>query len=317
MSIEISCNEAAHRLQQAKRLVITAHINPDGDALGSALGLQELLHQQGKEALVLIDDDLPKNFSFLPGYDQVQRPEQPHYEADLLVVLDASLDRIGSVREKCPAPVLNIDHHVSNDGAADWLYLDARAAATAELIFRLGCEMEVPFSAAAAEVLYTGMATDCGFFRYANTTAFTMRAAADLLEHGVKPNRISEALEQKSYARVKGRLKALETMELCADGRIGGLFLDRETADGLETTEGLIDSVRIIEGVDVAVLVKCIDDGLCRVSMRSKKTDVSRIAMALQGGGHIRAAGCTIHSPLPEAKKIILAAITAALEEQA
>jgi len=315
--MEISLREAAERLQKAKKLILTAHINPDGDALGSALGLQGILQALGKEVLVLIDDELPKNFSFLPGYDTVQQPTADSYAADLLVVLDASLDRIGSVREKCQAPVLNIDHHISNDGLAEWLYLDAKAAATAELVYRLGRELQVSFSLAMAEPLYTGMATDCGFFRYANTTAYTMRAAADLLELGVRPHLISEALEQKSYALVKGRLKALETMELSADGRIGGVFIDQETAAGLETTEGLIDAVRIIAGVDVAVLVKCIDEKLCRVSMRSKKTDVSKIAMAFQGGGHIRAAGCTIHENLPEAKTAILAAISAAMEGQA
>ncbi len=314
--MEISCREAARRLREANKLIITAHINPDGDALGSALGLQELLRIQGKEVLVLIDDELPKNFAFLPGYDTVQQPKQSHYEADLLVVLDASLDRIGSVRDKCSAPVLNIDHHISNDGLADWLYLDAKAAATAELVYRLGREFAVPFSLAIAEPLYTGLATDCGFFRYANTTAFTLRTAADLLELGVQPHIISEELEKKSYALVKGRLKALETMALFAGGRIGGIFIDQETSAALETTEGLIDSVRIIDSVDVAVMIKCVEEKLCRVSMRSKTTDVSKIAMAFHGGGHIRAAGCTIHAALPQAQETILAAIVAAMEEQ-
>lgn len=316
--MQLSLKETSERLLKAQKIVITAHVNPDGDAIGSSLGLLHYLSQKGKDVQVLLDDDIPAIFSVLPGYELIGKPGEEQLRADLLVVLDTSLDRIGRVSEVVSAAhVLNIDHHVTNDHAAEDLYLDAKRAATAEIIFELLQIMEADLTPSIAMCVYTGMATDSGFFRYSNTTPFTMRAAAELLEAGVKPNIISEALEQKPFALVKGMGEAMQTVEVLHDGKIAGLFLEQALTASLDSTEGFIDLVRVIEGVDVAVLLKCKEEKLCRVSMRSKATDVSRIAMQFGGGGHIRAAGCTLEMPFAEAKKAILAAIEKALEESA
>ena len=136
-----------------------------------------------------------------------------------------------------------------------------------------------------------------------------MRAAARLLEAGVRPEKVSEALEEKPEALVRGQAAALQTMELSYGGRVAGLYLDRELAMSLDTTEGFIDFVRVIEGVDIAVLIKCMDENFCRVSVRSKGLDVSKVAMKFGGGGHIRAAGFSVKKPLAEAKKDVLEAL--------
>ncbi len=314
--MQLSLKETVERLQEAQKIVLTAHVNPDGDAIGSSLGLMHILRRQGKDVRIIMEDDIPAIFSVLPGYELIEKPGEENIQADLLVVLDTGLDRIGTVTEKvAAAKILNIDHHITNDHKIQDLYLDAGRAATAEIIFQLAREMKVPFALDMATAIYTGMATDSGFFRYSNTTPFTLRAAADLLEVGVKPNVISEALEQKPYALVKGLAQALQTVEVVQDGRVAGLFLDQALTESLESTEGFIDMVRIIEGVDVAVLVKCKEEKLCRVSMRSKHTDVSRIAQHFGGGGHVRAAGCTLAMSLEEAKKTILSAIAVGMEE--
>ena len=318
MHSTLSLQETTKRLLEAQKIVITAHVNPDGDAIGSSLGLMHILREKGKDVQVLLDDDIPAIFSILPGYELIGKPGEGKITADLLVVLDTGLDRIGAVAGYAEAAaMLNIDHHITNDQQIPALYLDAARAATAEIIFQLAKEMNSTFTPEMALNLYTGMATDSGFFRYSNTTPFTMRAAAELLEAGVKPNIVSEALEQKPYALVKGMAEALQTVEVLHDGKIAGLFLDQALTETLESTEGFIDMVRVIEGVDVAVLLKCKEEKLCRVSMRSKATDVSRIAAQFGGGGHIRAAGCTLEMDFAEAKKVILAAICAAMEEQA
>ncbi|MBQ9378068.1 MAG: bifunctional oligoribonuclease/PAP phosphatase NrnA [Schwartzia sp.] len=315
--MKISMEEAAKKLMAATRLLITAHVNPDGDAIGSTLGLAAFLRGRGKQATVMIDDKLPKNLSFLPGYDTIKKPDGSPVEADLLVVLDTSLDRIGRVAEAAKGlPVLNIDHHISNDGEVDFLFLENRAAAS-EMIFEILTHLGADFPTEVAIPLYTGLATDTGFFKFSNTRPDTMRAAARLLEAGVRPEKVSEALEEKSAALVRGQAAALQTMEFAADGRIAGLFLDRDLATSLETTEGFIDFVRVIEGVDAAVLIKCMDENFCRVSVRSKGLDVSKVAVKFGGGGHIRAAGFTIKKPLAEAKKEVLDALTEALEQQA
>ncbi len=316
--MNITMEQAAEKLMAAKKLLITAHVNPDGDAVGSTLGLAAFLHGKGKTVTVMIDDKLPKNLSFLPGYDKIVRPEEGEKsDAEILVILDTSLDRIGEVAKAAEGlPVLNIDHHISNDGKVDFLYNDNRAAAS-EMIFEIIDHLGGGFTPEIATPLYTGMATDTGFFKYSNTRPDTMRAAARMLEAGVRPEQVSEALEEKPESIVRGQAAALQTMELSYGGRVAGLYLDKELATSLETTDGFIDFVRVIEGVEIAVLIKCMDENFCRVSVRSKGLDVSKVAMKFGGGGHIRAAGFPVKKPLAEAKKDVLEALAEVLGEKA
>ncbi len=315
--MKISLKETATKLLEAQTLVLTAHVNPDGDAIGSCLGLMHVLQSMGKKVQVFIDDDIPKNFSVLPGYELIEKPSQK-VQADLLVVLDTLDDRIGVVSEFVNAShVLNIDHHTTNQGTMEFAYINPARAAVSAILFELVQEMGAVFTKEAAVCLYTGIATDTGFFRYSNTTPFCMRAAADLMDIGVQPNVISEAMEQKSYDVIKGMADAMQTIELFAKNRGAGIFLDLEQVSKLERTDSFIDMVRVIDGVDVAVLLKCKEENVCRVSMRSKGIDVAKIASAFGGGGHVRAAGCTLAMPFEEAKDVIKKAVSAALEENA
>lgn len=314
--MKITMEEAASYLKQGERFLITAHTNPDGDAIGSCLGLQAYLRAQGKTAEVFIDDDLPRNLSFLPGYAGIRRPDGKDGKPDFLVVLDTDNDRIGEVATCAPgAKILNIDHHISNNGQADYLYLAKRAAAT-EMIFEIVEYLGGEFSREVAIPLYVGLATDTGFFRFSNTTAHAMRMGARLLEAGVIPNEVSEILEMKPLDVVMGQAKALETLELFAEGRVAGIFLEKAFADKMESTEGFIDLIRVIEGVEIAVLIKEIEERHCRVSIRSKGINVSEIAVRFGGGGHIRAAGCTLNMTLAEAKAALLPALAEAVEKQ-
>ena len=314
--MNISLAEAGEIIKKSQNVVITAHENPDGDAVGSCLALMHYLNSLGKNANVVIDDDIPANYAIVPGAQSIERPEAIAENVDLLVVLDSSLDRIGKVEEKCKgAVVLNLDHHVSNDGKAEYVYVDSKRAAAAEIVFELFELLNAKISEEMAAALYTGLATDTGFFKYSNTTPYTMRAAADCIAAGAKPNIISEALEAKPFEVVKGMAAAMQTIEIVQGGKIAGMYLNRETMKTIDSTEGFIDFVRIIDGVDVAVLIKNVDDKLCRVSMRSKGFDVNKIAMSLGGGGHVRAAGCTLHCDLPEAKEQVLTALIKAMGE--
>ena len=236
--MRISLQEAADKLREAGRIVVTAHVNPDGDALGSSLALYHLLQKLGKTVQVLIDDDIPDAFGFLPGIEVIAKPDEEKYQADLLVLLDVSMDRVGRVIERCPAPILNIDHHITNDEKADYLYLDADRAATAEIVYQLAGALQVVPDKAAATCIYTGMSTDTGNFRYSNTTPFTMRAAADMIEAGAEPHVVSEALEKRSFKEVQDRARAMQTIEVCADGKIAGLYIGNDLYETLDTTEG-------------------------------------------------------------------------------
>ena len=309
--MKISLDEATKLLKDAQTIILTSHIRPDGDSVGSTLGLMHFLRAQGKDAHVLIDDEITRIFNVLPGVETIARPEEGvRYTADLLVVCDVELKRTGAVVPSVDAVhVLNIDHHVTNDEEAEFLYLNSDDAATCEIMHDLILQMGGTFTLDIATCLYTGIATDTGFFRFSNTTPHTMRAAADFLEIGVNQSKIAVAMEMKSYDEVMAQVKAIRNLEMFYDGRVAAVFIDEEKAREVTTTEGLLDKLRVIEGTQVVFFMKWLEKDTYRVSMRSKGPNVSRIAQGLGGGGHIRAAGCTLYGSFDEAKQTILAAI--------
>lgn len=358
--MELTLHEAAEKLRQADRIVLTAHEHPDGDAVGSTMGLMYFLQSLGKQAQVILEDKVSKNLHILPGAREVRQlkweqeiaekaaeeaaekakaepgsekaQENPAVnagekkeewepepvEADLLVILDTSADRIGRVKDVVKAAaVINIDHHITNQEKELPVYVDGQAAACAEILFELIREMGGDFSKnlPMAQCIYTGLATDTGFFRFSNTTAHTMHAAAELLAAGVEPNVISEALEVKPYEDIMSLAKAMEHIELLHDGRGAGVFLDYETMQELRHTDGIVDMVRVIEGIDIAVVMKEKVKDNARVSMRSTGLDVSAVAKKFGGGGHVRAAGCGFrNTPFETAKAKLLSAVDAALD---
>ena len=316
MSKNCTLEEIAALLLAQDKLVLCPHVSPDGDALGSTLALKMALEKAGKKVAVMVDDDVPKAFGFLPQIDCFVKPSDDEVvEADLLVVLDASsLDRIGKIAQSVKAKaVANIDHHISNTQFADYLYLNTEAAATAEILCNLVEKLGITPDKDLATCLYTGIYTDCGSFRYANTTPGTMRAAAKLLEYGARPNEISDALGTNTRANIEMLGKVLQTLAFYKDGKISTLEINSDLYDKDVNTDNFISFARYIEGVDVAVLFKAVEPAVTRVSMRSQDTDVAAIALSFGGGGHVRAAGCTVELPLEQAKAKVLEAIGKAL----
>lgn len=309
----ITLSEAASKIKAANKILITAHVQPDGDAIGSTLATMQMLRSLGKTAQVFIDDSVRKNLHALPHFEEIRRPSAEKFDADLLLILDTSPDRIGNVSKLTDAPILNIDHHVTNKGDGYELCVDTEAAATCEIIFRLSKELDVDITPDIATCLYTGIATDTGFFQFSNTRAETLAIASKLITYGVSPHFISEQLEKKSLAEVRGLSAALNSLKMFYDDKVAGMILDHETAKKFDSTEGFIDEIRVIETVDVAFLITEKAPNVCRVSMRSKGVDVSKIADKLGGGGHIRAAGCTLKTTLADAEKILVEAIGTAI----
>lgn len=314
---ELNIAQTAAKLQSAQKIMITAHVNPDGDALGSSLGLQGALQRLGKQVDVFIDDKITQNYQILPGVEKIRRDYPKDAAYDLCVVLDCELVRTGRsaqfVAEK-QLPVLNIDHHESNTKQADFLLLQPYSAATGEIVYSVIKALGELFNQAIATNIYIAIATDCGFFRYANTKSATMAAAAELLNYGVKPNKISESLEEKSLAELKAQAIIINSLEFANEHKIALATADKAMVDNCETTEGFVDIARTLRGVDISVFLKYLDDKLTRVSMRSKETNVAKVAESLGGGGHQRAAGCTLHQGLTEAKQTIAMALTQAME---
>lgn len=312
MSKRINLEEAGALLLGASSLILCCHVSPDCDTLGSALGLLRFLEQQGKEVKLLVDDVINSSFSFLSGVEKVVRPEEgQEYSADLFVVLDASSwDRIGCCNQVVKfKKLLNIDHHISNTEFAEYLYLDAKAAATGEIMVDLFEACHWKIDKAMAECFYTAISTDCGSFRYSNTTPKTMRQAAKLLEAGVNPNEISENLGLNSVASMQLLAKVIPTMAFAYDGRVAYMKLSNELYNKQTSTETFVNMVRYIEGVDVGIFFKEVEPGVTRVSMRTCKADAAAVAVKSNGGGHVRAAGCTVNAPLDEAIAQVLEAV--------
>jgi phosphoesterase RecJ-like protein len=289
--------------------MLTAHVSPDGDAIGSLLAMYHWLKGQGKQVIMVVDDDIDDKFNFLEGAADIQKPAAVHVDDTWLsVVLDAtSADRCGKVAELICGKVVNIDHHISNDHFAHWEYLRTDVAATGEALAELFQEWGATVTEAMANALYMAIATDCGFFKFSNTTGHTLRMAAGLVEAGAKPNIISEHLEAQSLIKLRALSEVLKHIELFAGNTISGISF---TPDVLkytgEHTGGYIDYARNIKGVDVAFTVKYISDNETRISLRSKTVDVNAIASVFGGGGHVRASGCTIEAPLAQAKKMLV-----------
>lgn len=316
MSKQCTLAEAGNLLVQAQKIVLCSHISPDGDTLGSTLALGHLLRNLGKEVILIVDDDIPMSLKFLPGVNEYLRcPENKQLETDLLVIMDSSsADRAGNVLTVVKAShVLNIDHHKTNTRFAEYLYVDANAAATAEIVYTLAKFMQWEFNRDIAYCIFTGLYTDTGSFKYSNTSATTLRAAADLLGYGVDPSFVSDNLELKTRATVTMLSKVLNTLTFEHDGAIAYLEISNQLYDKEVDTESFISFPRYIEGVEVALLFKEIEPGFTRVSMRAKNIDVAKIAFNFGGGGHQKAAGCGLKADLASTKAQVLAAVRAAL----
>ncbi|MBQ8919781.1 MAG: bifunctional oligoribonuclease/PAP phosphatase NrnA [Acidaminococcaceae bacterium] len=312
MSKTCTLSETGELLKQANKIVIVSHVSPDGDTLGSSLALMHALRSLGKEVVMNVDDDIPAVYSFLPGIQEYRRfAAGESVEADLLVVIDASsADRAGNAMEAVNAlAVLNIDHHKTNTHFADYLYLDADAAATAEIIYSLLLTMAVPLNIDMATCIYEGLYTDTGSFKYSNTTSNTLATAAALLKLGVNPSTISDNMEVKSRHQVEMLGEVLKTLTFLHDGRVAFVEIAPELYDHNIDTDTFVSYPRYIEGVEIALLFKQVEANLTRVSFRSKAIDVAKIALSFGGGGHQKAAGCSIYAPLKEAEKTVLQAL--------
>jgi len=299
-------------------------VNPDGDALGSQIALYSLLRDMGKSVEAVNTDPVPRIYRFLPLCDVIRLHERGRsYRPEYLIVLDAGgLERIGDdlVKSiKAERGILNIDHHSECLPFGDLNFIDPEACATSEIILRLIRLTGIPIGRERAICLYTGILTDTGGFRFSNTTPSCLRAAADLVQEGVDVQRIYEAVyETNTFGRVKLLGEALNTLRLDESGRIAWIYVTEEmfrrTGTGAEDLEGFINHARSVDGVEVAMMFVEMDGSKTKVSLRSKdEVNVARIASVFGGGGHERAAGCTVDLPLHQAIKAVMGAVKEAL----
>ncbi len=307
-------------LRSNERFLVTSHENPDGDALGSLLAMHLALVEIGKESAMVVvgDGPLPAEYAFLDLVGTGLLTEVPDdLTTRVLVAVDcAQATRLTDARLLDASLVLNIDHHHDNSrfGAVN-LVVDG-ASSTAEVLADVFSALGVPLTSDIAEALYTGLVTDTGRFQYTNTTPKSLQLAADLLEAGADPQRVFQAVyESMPFPKMRLLARALERAELHADGRVVISYIVRDDfgeVGALEPySEGIIDVLRGVEGVELAALIRepPRDSGPRRkVSLRSssERVDVSAIARKSNGGGHRQAAGFSSDLPLDEVIAFIL-----------
>ena len=315
MSEHIDVVAAAALLQEADDILILTHGSPDGDTLGSGFGLCRGLRQLGKRAQVVCADPMPEKYAYMIP------PEQSFEPAFLCAVDVADPKLMGRFAELADKVQLTIDHHVSNTGYAQKLLLKSDYGATAMAVLEVLDALKVTIDPDIAACLYTGIATDTGCFKYTNTTSRTHHMAARLIECGAPAGRINrEMFDIKSRARLELERQALESIRFFFSDRCAVMVITQrmlqETGASEGDLEGLSPIPRQIEGVWVGVTMREKAQGQYKVSLRTgEHADACRICTRLGGGGHARAAGCTVSGAADEAVDAVLSAIAADLPE--
>lgn len=317
--------EAAKALKHAKSVLLTCHERPDGDALGSSLGIAAALKAAGKKAVVVNPSGVQPNLMYLPGAKSV-KTSIPKGKFDLAITTDSGdISRmgwdLGELRSSGRVgAILNLDHHKDNTRFGDLNYIDLKSSSSAEVAYDVIKAAKLPVNKKVALNLYTGIVTDTGSFRYSNTTDKTMRVATDLMSFGINPFVVTEALEMSWPAeRVAVIGAVLSTLETGKRGAWASVTADRKTmlahGDRYDLLDEIVNFPRSIGSVEVAIFFKEIDKGDWRVSLRSKRyLDVGAIANSFGGGGHKFAAGLSLKGTRQEVRNHLIKKIEASLK---
>lgn len=312
-------------VEKANRVLVIAHVDPDGDAIGSLTAMGQGLQQLGKRVTLVCDDAVPKRYLTLPMAADVRRAPNTDIPYDLVIAVDCGdQSRMGWAYDSLPEPkptLANIDHHVTNTHFGAFNIIEPDAGSTAEILYRFLPEIGVEMTPQIAESLLTGIVTDTIGFRTTNVSAATLRAAADLVDAGADIAGISlHALHQKQYATAKMWAIGLGNMSL-DDGllwtSISREAMQRAGLDGNPGSSGLVNFLVDVDTAVMGVVMTEADEGNVRVTMRAQPPyNVAEVAMKFGGGGHALAAGCALDGPLEQAEVRLIAACREAIARQ-
>jgi len=312
----MSIRTVKQAIKKFNKFLITSHINPEGDAIGSQVAMASLLKKLGKESAMLDDSPVPNLLQFMKGTEHILK-EMPHdFNYQAVIILDSpDLARIGRVSEyiKKDPVIINIDHHISNVNFGKFNWVEPEFSSAGEMVYDLFRAFKVKIALDEAIVLYAAIMTDTGSFRYSNTSSKTHRIVAELIDIGVKPYEMHTKIYETSSIQDTNLLgESLQTMKLTDDGKIAWLWVTKEmlkkTKASLEGTEGIINFARSIGGVEIAILFRETGtEGRVKVSFRSKgEVDVNKLAAEFGGGGHPTASGCTVFGKIEDVEKKVL-----------
>jgi len=297
-------------VSSSKTAILAAHVDPDGDTLGSMIALALILRKLGLKCTLYSADGIPKSYRFLPHAEEVlDRP--PKEDFDLLITVDASdISRIGP-KKITAKKVINIDHHPDNTNFGDINYVELLSA-VAEQVYNLARKLGVEIDKEIATLLYISIITDTGNFRYSNTLPSTFMVARELVEHGANPSTCAtQVYDNHSIEGLKILAQALLNIKSVKKGKVVYSLITHQMivecgAHG-EDLVGIIDHLRTVETAEVAIMFREEERGKYKVNFRSKgAVNVSKIAKAFGGGGHVQASGCVIEGEGEEIVKKVL-----------
>lgn len=307
-------------IKSSKNILITSHVNPDGDTLGSMCGMYELINTNfKKKSDMLIVSKLPDKYTFIPNVKLAKHIEEidKSREYDLVINVDiAAIDRIcdGKILFEKAKHTVNIDHHKTNNSYAELNFVEGDASSTAEVIYAIAKDLNWEINRDTAVCLYVGILTDTGSFRFSNTTPRAMEFAAEMLKSGINPQEMFQHCYE-TYTKGMALCQAycVDKAVFLDDDKIVYTTVYKKDMEKFNTdeefAEGLTERLRAITSTCVAFVAKEMKNGGCKISMRSKSIDVAEICGIFGGGGHKFAAGCTMKSNVEESVKKILAEI--------
>jgi bifunctional oligoribonuclease and PAP phosphatase NrnA len=313
--------EIINHLKKSNNIFLATHIHPDGDAIGSLIGMGLALEQVKLKVTLYNESALPAVYQFLPSIHRIKKDVGNIGDYDTAIIMDCSdLYRIGIVADavgKIPA-IINIDHHTTNNRFGEFKLIDPAASSTSELVYRIIKEMNIPINVGIAYAIYTGIMADTGSFRFSNTTPASFEISHEMVKHGADPHKVAHHVyETISLNRIKLLTMLFDTIEVSENGKLSIMTLTQNmlatSGTLIEDVNGLINYAKQIERVKLAVLLYERKASLRRksgsefhVSLRSDGTvNAAALAMGFGGGGHHNAAGFDIRATLPELKKII------------
>ncbi|MCX7710957.1 MAG: bifunctional oligoribonuclease/PAP phosphatase NrnA [Clostridia bacterium] len=315
-------NNIIDALKKAKSICILPHISADGDALGSSFALGIALRKLSIPVKILLEEEVPYIYSFLPGSEIASVYSGTSEEHDLVIALDTGdMGRLGKRAEVFSEAnvTINVDHHQTNSEFAFYNYVHTGSSAVGEIVFQMIKMLGIDLDTEMSVCLYVAIATDTGGFRFSNTTAVTHQIAGALVDNGVNVADISQRVfETTSLEKVKLMEKAIGTLELHENGKIAFITITDDMLKSVgakdEDSEGLVNIGRNIRGVEVAAMLRQWGSGEIKVNFRSNTyVDVAAIANLYRGGGHKRAAGCIVNKGMDEVKKMLIQDIKEAL----
>ena len=314
-------SQVVELIENKHSFAITTHVRPDGDGVGSSLGLCWLLRSLGKSAEVVLRDEIPVSYANLPGADEIKRVAEVNGKYDAVFVIECSdLSRPG-IRGLENQLTVNIDHHATSEhfGTINWI--DATASAVGEMIYNLCKAIGGRITKEIAECVYLALVTDTGSFHFPNTTERTLKVASELIKVGVKPAQISEAVYNSyPWSRIELMRQVLATVKRNEAGNIAWLRQTLEMGENAEAVDGdnngFVNIPLAAKEVEAVVYMREVQPNGYRVSLRSKDNiNVARVAEKFGGGGHKNAAGCRVEGDWDLREKEIVKALTEAVEK--